>query len=230
MKDRRSFLILFAIMTAVTVTIGGAAICILYRTALVEQEHRLIDAVRTEARIIEAVASYQLDHEADPANAEAATLAQIRDAQERLHKGVLHNTGEFILARRRGDDIAFVWRRHGEDIDKPESIPFQSTLAEPMRRALSGHSGSMIGPDYRGTTVLAAYEPVAVFDLGVVAKINLAEVSAPFVRAGLIVIGVGVLLIGIGTKVFFSITDPIVRHLREGEVRFRELFDNMGTG
>jgi len=190
MKDRRSFLILFAIMTAVTAAIG-----ILYRTAVVEQEHRLIDAVRTQARIIEAVASYQLDHATDSASAEAATRAQIRDAQERLHKGVLHSTGEFILARRRGDDIAFVWRRLGEDIDKPESIPFQSTLAKPMRRALSGDSGLMIGPDYRGTTVLAAYELVAVFDLGVVAKINLAEVSTPFVRAGLIVIGIAIVSI-----------------------------------
>jgi hypothetical protein len=54
--------------------------------------------------------------------------------------------------------------RHS-DLDKPEPVPFGSNLAQPMRRALSGQSGTVIGPDYRDVTVLAAHEPVAVLDL-----------------------------------------------------------------
>jgi hypothetical protein len=54
-----------------------------------------------------------------------------------------------------------------------------------MRQALLGKSGTVIAEDYRGEIVLAAFEPVSTLGLGIVAKIDLAEIRAPYIRAGL---------------------------------------------
>ena len=46
------------------------------------------------------------------------------------------------------------------------STLYNTAFAEPLHRALSGRSGTMVGLDFRGVEVLAAYEPVAELDLG----------------------------------------------------------------
>jgi hypothetical protein len=77
---------------------------------------------------------------------------------------------EFTLAERRGDSIIFLLRHRHGDLKQPKPVDFDSNLAEPMRRALSGGSGTLIGVDYRGELVLAAYEPVSELNLGIVSK------------------------------------------------------------
>lgn len=52
-----------------------------------------------------------------------------------------------------------------------------------MRLALRGHCETIVALDYGGQAVLAAYEPIGVYGLGLVAKIDLAEIRAPFIRA-----------------------------------------------
>ena len=96
------------------------------------------------------------------------------------------DTGEFTLARRDGKDIAFLLRLRHQEGKRPSPVPFDTDRAEPMRRALSGMSGTLIGKDYRGAIVLAAHEPIAGLGWGVVAKIDLAEIREPYVRAGVI--------------------------------------------
>ncbi len=76
--------------------------------------------------------------------------------------------------------------------------PLSSDLAEPMRRALSGQSGSMIGLDYHGVEVLAAYQPVPVLNAGVVAKMDLENIRAPFLRGAAMVIGLALVLVTAG--------------------------------
>jgi PAS domain S-box-containing protein len=78
-----------------------------------------------------------------------------------------------------------------------------------MRHALSGNSGVLTGLDYRGVEVLAAYEPVSILDLGLVAKIDTSEIRRPFIRAGLIAISVAMLVIFIASRFFFRISRPI---------------------
>ena len=230
MREYKRVLLLIPIMAVVAAVIGGAAIGVLYDVALGQERLRLMETAQSQARLMEAVARFDQEYSTYPGGSLAATLAQIGDAHERFRQHGLGETGEFTLARREGDDIVFVLRHRYSDVDKPAPIPFDSRLAEPMRRALNGKSGSVIGLDYRGETVMAAYEPVAHLDLGIVAKIDLAEIRAPFLRAIGIVVAIALVVIAAGTMLFFTVSEPIVRSIREGETRFRELFENMNSG
>ena len=220
MGEYKRIFLLLLIMLAVTVAIGGVAIGVLYRTAFNEERSRLVETAQSQARLIEAIARFDLAYSHDyPEGAKQATLSQLSDAH--AHYVGFGETGEFTLAERDGDNIEFLLsHRHG-GLDEAQPVPFRSHFAEPMRRALSGRSGTVVGLDYRGVMVLAAYEPVAVLDLGIVAKIDLAEIRAPFLRAGTIVLGVALVLIAAGTVLFFGISSPMLRRLRESEATFR---------
>ena len=80
-----------------------------------------------------------------------------------------------------------------------------------MKQALSGHSGTMVGLDYRGERVLAAYEPVSELGLGIVAKIDLSEIRAPFIKAGIITFFFAVVAVFAGATLFLRITHPMIR-------------------
>jgi PAS domain S-box-containing protein len=108
--------------------------------------------------------------------------------------------------------------------DQIVQIPFDSKLAEPMRRALFGDSGSMIGLDYRGVEVLAAYHPVPQLNAGVVVKVDIAELRAPYLRGAAMVIGLALVLVTLGTVLFLRLTGPMVRHLTETEQRYQRIF------
>jgi hypothetical protein len=147
---------------------------------------------------MEAVARFDAEYSTEdvPGGAFAATLGQIRDAHARSQG--FGETGEFTLAKKEGDQIVFLLSHRHYDLESPEPIAFASNLAEPMRRALSGESGTVVALDYRGERVLAAYEPVAILDLGIVAKIDLAEIRAPYVNAALLIGGAfSLILVGL---------------------------------
>jgi len=218
----KRFILLILIMTAVAAGIGVAAIAILYHAALDEERSRLVETAQSQARLMEAVARFNEAYSFDfPEGSKAATIVQIKDAHER-YVG-FGETGEFTLARRVGDDIVFVLRHRHFDMDKPQPVSFDSNFAEPMRRALSGQSGTTIGLDYRGVTVLAAHEPVSVLDLGIVAKIDLVEIRAPFLKAAAIVAVIATVLIASGTMLFFRVGNPIMRRIQASEERFRSM-------
>jgi len=210
-------------MTAVSLGVAGIAMHMLYDVAFAEQRAHLVETAQSQARLIEAIARHEVSHSRDahPEGPQAATLSQIVDAHKR-YQG-FGQTGEFSLARREGDQIVFLLSHRHYDLNNSRPIPFGSERGEPMRRALSGLSGTVIGLDYRGVEVLAAYEPVAEFDWGIVAKIDLAEVRAPFVRAGIITGCAGLAMVLVGAVLFFRIGTPVVQRLEESEKRFRSM-------
>jgi len=209
-------------MTAVTVS-TVVAITVLYHTAFKQERAHLIQNADDQAHLIDAVARFDREHhEGDLAASETATLGQIESAFDHYPSDA--QTAEIAVAQRIGDRIVYVvthGRVAGGTVDP---IPFDSHLAEPMRRALSGESGSMIGLDYRGVEVLAAYEPVPLLNAGVVAKMDLAAIRAPFLRGGAMVIGMALVLVIVGTALFTRLTDPIVKHLTETEQRYHRIF------
>ena len=214
--------------------IVGVALTLLYQSAFEQQRARLIDTVKNRASLIKAVARYdqrvasQIGHEDIECDSFEATLSRLREAHDDY--GGLGETGEFALARREGDQIAFLLRHRHHDHESPPLVPISSTVAEPMRLALRGESGTVIGLDYRGKMVLAAYESVAELGFGIVAKIDLSEIRAPFIRAGLISAGIAIMLILFGAMLVFRIGIPMVRDLVEKESRYRTLTNNLPVG
>ena len=230
MDQRKRILTLILILASSCFIVGGIAIALLYRTAIAEESARLAETAQSQARLIEAVARFDAvysreDHADGPA---AATLSQVVDAHR--HYGGFGKTGEFVVARREGDQMVFVLsHRHG-GLDSPGPVPFDSESAEPMRLALSGGSGTVIGLDYRGQTVLAAYEPVAELDLGIVAKIDLAEVRSPFVRAGLVAVAAALVVVFVGAAVFLNVSTPLLRRLEEHAAEYSAILQTAHDG
>ncbi len=188
-------------MLAVSFLIGSFAIGISYYVSFEQQRRSLVENAKSQARLIEAMGKFDVEHRKHdhPGGSFGATLSQVIKAHA-TNKG-FGETGEFVLARRDGNQIIFLTtpRFPGMDISKP--IYFDADIAEPIRRALRGESGSMEGGDYRGAHVLAAFEPVKWFDykIGIVAKMDVSEIQRPFAIAGLItgLLAMSLLVLGI---------------------------------
>ncbi len=228
MKDKRIIFTLIIVMSFIAM--GGISITLytLYQAAFAQQSERLRDTVQSRARIIESIARHTVEHyrlkHADTVSLDETafkeTLSQIIQAHGHF-KG-FGETGEFTLAKREADQIVFLLSHRHNDLENLKSIHISSEYAEPMRRALSGKSGTVVGLDYRGEIVLAGYEPVGVYGLGIVAKIDLTEIRTPFIEAATISIVLSCLLIFVGTFLFFRIGNPIIKRLTASEAALVE--------
>jgi len=215
-------------MAISTLVVESVTIGMLYSAALREEEARLEETVQSQARLIEAIARFDEEYSKDyPQGTTAATLSQIVDAHNQ-YQG-FGETGEFTLSRKEGDQIVFLVSHRHYDLENPKPVPFDSHLAEPMRLALSGRSGIVVGPDYRGRTVLAAYEPVQELDLGIVAKIDLAEIRAPFIRAGAISGLIALATLFLGAALFFRVTNPLIDKLSRTVENLQEALKKVRT-
>ena len=224
MRSRTRVFFLIAIMIAIVFVVEAATMFTLYTAALHEERSRLKETAQSQARLIEAIARLDLrSHGGATYNPTAATLERIAEAD--AHYQGFSQSGEFTLAKRHGDSIVFLLSHGGTANINPPIVPFQSNLAQPSRMALLGRSGTTIGMDYRGVKVLAAYEPVSILNLGIVAKIDMAEIRAPFIRAGLFSAVLAVLAIVAGAFLFIGVTEPLVRNLEQS---IAELTEAMG--
>ena len=226
MTHHMRILLLIIIMIVIATAVTGIALLTLYETAFEQECERLVETAQSQARMLEAVARFDSQYSTDdiPGGSFAATLSQIRDAHEHF-KG-FGETGEFTLAKREGDLIVFLLSHRHYDLENPDPVSFDSEIAEPMRRALSGESGTVVGLDYRGVMVLAAYEPVKELNLGIVAKIDLSEIRKPFINTGLLTGGVTLALIIFGIVLFQRIGNPLVKSIEESEKKYRTLFNS----
>jgi PAS domain S-box-containing protein len=227
MGEKKTVFSLIFIMATSALIVAGITITILYRTAFQEQQSRLVETAQSQARLIEAVARFDKKYNINyPGGAAAATLAQIIDAHE--HYRGFGKTGEFTLSKKEAGNIVFLLSHRHFDLKQPKPVPLNSELAEPMRQALLGRSGTVIGLDYRGEVVMAAHEPVAELDMGIVAKIDLSEIRAPFLRAGSIAALFIILVVLAGASLFIRVTNPMTRQLERRTMELETLTDKMG--
>ena len=229
MSPRARVFLLVGIMSGIALGVSVITLSASYSAAFEQQKARLLETAHSQARLVEAIARHE---ELEARRAQGlydrdypftTTLETIREAHEQFEG--FGQTGEFTLGRHEGDQIVFLLSHRHADLDDPQPVAFSSELAEPMRLAVSGLSGTIVGIDYRGKTVLAAHEPVKAFDLGIVAKIDLSEVRAPFIKAGIFATCGAGGLIFLGMIAFLRVGNPIVRRLEESEERYRELVE-----
>jgi PAS domain S-box-containing protein len=183
---------------------------------LIEVQQRLGDTVVGQARLIEAMTG---NHGA------ATMLSAIEHAQERSSGAF--ETDELLLVSREGDQVVFVLaHRNGEHVEV-DPMPLSDPCAEAARRALARESGALVGLDYRGRKVVAAYEPIRAADVtwGLVAQVDLTEVQAPFWRAGVFGSLLALGLVLLAAVLFARFSDPLVQRLEESEQHHRALFD-----
>ena len=210
------------IMTSVALFMILASIFILYQTAYEEERSRLVEVAQSQARLMEAVARFDMEYSHNyPEGTEAATLSQFIDAHKRFEG--FGKSGEFLLARKKDNQIVFILSHRHTHLMVPKSLTIDSPLGIPFQRALDGESGTMVSPDYRNVETLAAYEPIKILNLALVVKIDLEEIRAPFYRAGLMAFGIGFAVISIGVVLFWRVSDPLIREITTSREQLRSL-------
>ena len=209
MNERKRVLLLVSIMALSTLIVAGITIGTLYHAAINEEKERLLETVQSQARLIEAVARFDANYNksAVPGGARAATLHQIVEAHQNYEQS--GRTMEFTLAERKDNSINFLLRHRHGGLEKPSgTVGFDSHLAEPMRQAL-------------------AHEPVAELNSGIVAKIDLAEIRAPFMKAGGIAVFFAVMAVIVGATLFFRISNPMIKKIERHNVDLSTANENL---
>ncbi|MBF0463189.1 MAG: PAS domain S-box protein [Magnetococcales bacterium] len=198
----------------------GAAV----QSNLLETEGTRISAMaKSQVRFIVALHDNKnMVKEAPPEEDLKIFLALLANAYQGWHEG-LGATGEITFARRQGEQIEYLFRQRDADTTLPRLIPWdtQVDVAIPMRRALQGGSGTVIDLDYRGVLVLAAYEFIAPLNLGLVVKIDLAELRAPMLEAIEKSVAFTLLFLLAGGMFFNRTSEGVIRKVQESEQRLK---------
>ncbi len=225
-------------LSVITLSVLALGLYFLYDASYDRQARQLRDAVANRAALIESVARFDrhnLSDTADFANPagqgpSAATFQQINEAFSR--SAGLGQTGEFVLGARQGNEIVILAHQR-EQKPQPHThrFPLDSNgIAEPVRLALNGQSGVVRGKDLHGSVVLAAVQPLPGVEWGLVAKKDLAEIRAPYLRAAGVA-GLGaLLLIGFGGLGFRRAIAPVINGLHESRSHYNRLLHMAGQG
>jgi hypothetical protein len=214
MQLRKRIFWLIFIMTVTAFFVAVVAMGILYQTAFKEESARLSELAKSQSHLIESIFRFNTKyHSQFSEGAKAATLSQLIDSHNRYKR--FSDTGELLLAEKQGDKIHFFFGHQRDKMVKPLSVPVRATLAEPMRLALAEQSGTVIGLDYNGKKVLAAYEHVPLLGFGIVAKVDVAEIRKPFIKAIGVIVLAGFIAVALGVLLFIRITNPMIHEMQE---------------
>ena len=211
-------------MALVAVLVTAVAILLLYRTAHDQELAELQAAAETLAGLTESVAQFDQKNSADahPDGSWGATMSQIE--QGLVPPSARRPSQELIIGRRVDGRIQVLRRSPvSGGVEDVATLDPGSGQAQPLGRALEGQSGSGELIDYAGNRVLAGYAYVPSLDVGIVYKVDLDEVRAPYIRAaawsGLVALAA--ILVGAASFVVFA--RPLRRQAEQPERRLQSL-------
>ncbi|WP_238528384.1 PAS domain-containing sensor histidine kinase [Pseudodesulfovibrio mercurii] len=211
-------------MVGLVAVVSMYATRLLFDTAVAEERVRLRELVESQAGLAVEMGWMAQGGGAATVSKEAL-LGHLGRAQRRFE--LKSRSGEFLVARLDDGKPRYLLI-NGMPVDAADAgTPSERADDEAMRRALSGESGTLTGPDGRGIEVLAAFAPMALGDgaFGLVAKIDLEQIRAPFIRANLQIFGVGLVLTLLCTYLFLKVSEPLISGLQLSEKNYRDLVE-----
>ncbi len=233
LQQKRRIILLAMIMVILVGAISLISTRLLYNTSLNEQRNRLGDLVKSQASMIQELShlSTELDLIKDTGNDFETLLSHLVRAHKKFI--IASDTGEFTVGLKVGNQIQFLILNGERPTahQKFASVPFGGSNSAPMQLALSGKSGSLIGSDYKGQEVLAAYTSLILKGqrVGLVAKIDLQEIKGPFFRANFSIFGLGIILTTIGLFCFIKISEPLLLEIAKSENSYRDLVEGSNS-
>jgi two-component system sensor kinase FixL len=225
--ERQRILLLALVMAGVALVVLCLTVLVLFLTAQEQNKRIMMSYVEHQASMLEAV--YSLVPEQDRIDDTLPTLVTDHIRQVLRQNPVITDSGEMLFAFRESGQIHFV-SPYRFATSRPLVVDMNDTGAKAMRLALEGHAGVMRTLDYRGVEVIAAFMPVNGMNLGVVVKIDLAEVARPFSRTALVagLATLGVILLGVW--LIQTVSKPLIQRLEENETKYRTLFESANEG
>ncbi len=210
------------ILAVILVTVAGAGVRVLYVMTLEDTRANLEEIAKSQARVLEAVAKFDAFFQSGGIEgaARSATLSQFKEGH-RAYTG-FRASGEIVVAERVGDELVYVLPSRKLGFKTPPPVSLAAREAGPMKRALQGGSGTIIDIDYKGDRVIAAYEWLPFLEIGLVAKIDLAEFRAPFYRSALITGLLAVIAVLIGAALNARAVTPLIERIVKGAKTIRE--------
>jgi diguanylate cyclase (GGDEF)-like protein/PAS domain S-box-containing protein len=224
---------LIALLTFNMIVVVMITIAFLYNLGFERQKNRLVELVETQAVMINIVAKQEFLLHKNLSFEKKKQLAEniiLKVSNAHYRYGGFGSTGEFTLGKREGEQIRFLIKQRHYNMSKPTSIPWNSHLGEPMRRALKGEKGTGVTFDYRGEVVLAAYEPIHDLGWGLVAKIDLSEIRTPYIEAAEYALGITIFLALIGSLIFWYFLHALVEDIEDSRHFSRMLIASSSVG
>jgi class 3 adenylate cyclase len=210
------------IMSSIVLLVTAVAFWSLYQGVFDRTKIELSELAKSHARLIEAVAKFDAMHTAAGRSSRADTLSQIREAHNR-YRG-FGESGEIVLIEKHGGLIHFLLPEPKLGFKVPPPIPNDGKVAVPASLVLSGKSGIVRAKDFSGTDVLAAYEYLPFLDMGVVAKMDMAEIRSPFFNVALFTGVLALVSLAVGMLLHSKVVDPMLSEIFNAneELKVRE--------
>ncbi len=226
-RTRRLVAIAATILLAMLL-VGAAGSGVLYVRALDRQMILLADIANSQAALVEAVATYDRGR-LDPSASAQATLSQVRAGLKGFSAGL--RSAEIVVGTRQGNAVALLAVTGDRSGEEPLStLVWNDGHAEPLRRALAGDRGTMIGLDYTGAEVMAAFVPLPSLNAGLAVKIDAEEFRAPFIQAIWVSGAVGLPLIILSVFVVWRVGGYMAGRVDASESRMRSVFNSVAEG
>ena len=219
---RKRMALLILIMAGTTISSAAVSINILYDTSFKQRTAQMSEFLRSQARMMEAVISFDAinSEDANPKGALAASISQFVDAH-RNFKGHTETLKFYMLDT--ADTIPLIRFQHsGNKIEEDIRVNPEKNDGKFFSRLVRSKRQHLITSDpYTGNKIIAVKEQVFDSNLHIIGHVDIDEIKQPFVIAGYTTLLIDIFIIIIGASVFSSISSPIIRNL-ESEISSRK--------